>query len=287
MLIDLRNAGHTYLEGSQAAGRALIDISLRIGEGEFVGLIGPTGSGKTTLVQIMAGLIRPTAGEVVFDGGDVWKANPRKLAAYRQRIGLVFQEPEKQLFESTVEADVGFWPKNAGLGALEIERRAEKALGALGLDFSRYRHRSPFNLSGGEKRRVAIAGILAMSPGALILDEPTVGLDPRGRAALMERIKRLNSEGTAVILVTHDMDEVAEAVGRVVVIGAGRIVADDSPRRVFGDSERLLDLGLDVPAVTKLANLLARRGLPLGGAVFSQEELENAVTRALRGEKRK
>jgi energy-coupling factor transport system ATP-binding protein len=286
MLIDLKNVGHTYLEGSQAAGEALVDVSLKIGEGEFVGLIGPTGSGKTTLVQIMSGLIRPTAGQVLVDGDDVW-TDLRRLTVYRQSTGLVFQEPEKQLFESTVEADVGFWPKNAGLDSAEIKHRVELALSALGLEFSRYRDRSPFNLSGGEKRRVAIAGILAMSPSVLILDEPTVGLDPRGRAGLMEKIKGFNSQGTAVVLVSHDMDEIADSARRVIVIGEGRVIADDSPRRVFADDGMLVDLGLDVPAVTKLSNLLTQGGLPLNGTILNGDELQNAVTRALRREQSK
>ncbi len=261
MRVELEGVGYTYLPNSEAAAQALADISLVVEPGEFIALVGPTGSGKSTLAQVMAGLLKPVSGRIAFDGEDLW-TDASRLPRLRRRVGLVFQEPEKQLFEMTVEEDIAFWPRNAGIAPGEIEVMVEEAMSAVGLEPAAYRGRSPFTLSGGEMRRAAIAGILVMGPPVLILDEPAVGLDPKGRSELLANIKALNERGTTVIMISHDMDEVAECARRVLMLAQGKIVFDGAPRDAFKQAELLSGLGLDLPEMARLASLLNRRGWP-------------------------
>jgi len=280
LFIELKDVSYTYLPGSQAAKEALGGVSLTLAPGEFIALIGPTGSGKSTLVQILAGLLRPSSGRVLFEGSDIWQDH-RRLPERRRQVGLVFQEPERQLFEMTVADDVAFWPRNAGVAPDRIGGMVEAALTAVGLDHKVYAGRSPFTLSGGEMRRVAIAGVLVMKPGVLLFDEPTSGLDHRGRVEITKRIKALNEEGTAVVWVTHDMDEVAELAGRVILLDKGGIAADDTPRRLFQRRPLLADIGLQSPQVTEMATMLARRGLPVDSLPMTLAEIEATVLAAL------
>lgn len=280
MLIELEGVGYTYLPRSEAAAQALSDVSLTVGAGEFIALIGPTGSGKSTLVQIMAGLVQPTAGRVKLDGVDIWLDKAR-LPERRRLVGLVFQEPEKQLFELTVEDDVAFWPRNSGVSPDEIPEMMKGALEAVGLDYRSYRTRSPFTLSGGEMRRVAVAGILVMDPRVLILDEPTVGLDARGRMDLSSRIRALNKKKTAIVMVSHDMDEVAESADRVIMLAQGGIVFDGPPREAFKQTELLGGIGLELPQVAQIAARLRRQGLLGARLPLTLAEIETDILTAL------
>lgn len=271
MSIKLEELSHSYDAGSVMEKKALDHIDLEIEKGEFVGLIGHTGSGKSTLIQHMNGLLAPTEGRVLFDGEDI--ARKKKGKELRRKVGLVFQYPEYQLFEATVRKDVAFGPKNLGLPKEEVDRRTEQALRAVGLAEEAW-DASPFDLSGGQKRRAAIAGILAMGPEYLILDEPTAGLDPAGRKDILDTVARLHrEEGLAVVLVSHSMDDVAEYVDRVIAMAKGRILLDGPVREVFAEEETLRSVGLSVPQATRLAKEL---GLP--GTVLTLDELEQALT---------
>ncbi len=273
MSIKLENLCFSYEAGTAFEKKALIDINLEIQKGEFVGLIGHTGSGKSTLIQHMNGLNKPTSGRVLFDGEDIFAVKDSR--SLRRKVGLVFQYPEYQLFESTVIKDVSFGPKNMGLPEEEVRRRAEDAIALVGLSPDIYEV-SPFDISGGQKRRVAIAGILAMEPDYLILDEPTAGLDPAGRTEILNQINRLQDErGIAVILVSHSMDDVANYVDRVVALSGGRIVLDGPTREVFSKVDELEAVGLSVPQVTKLGKLL---GLP--GTLLTLDEAEEALKKS-------
>lgn len=279
MLIELKDIGYTYLPGSEASFEALAGVSMGVEAGEFIGCIGPTGSGKSTLLQIIAGLTEPTAGSVFFDGKDIWAA-PRSPGG-RRMVGMVFQEPERQLFEATVEDDVAFGPRNIGLEPVEVESAVEAALAAVGLDRGRFGRRSPFALSGGEMRRAAIAGTIAMSPRVLALDEPTVGLDPWGKAELIEKLIELNRRGTTVVFVSHDLDEVAELASRVILLADGRIAADGSPREVFGCRDLIEEIGLGLPQIAELTDRLIEGGIQVEGMPLTIEELEAAVIAAI------
>lgn len=270
MPIILEHLCHTFETGTAYEKKALIDVNLTVEKGEFIGLIGRTGSGKSTLVQHLNGILLPTEGRALFDGTDI--ATVKNKKDIRRKVGIVFQYPEYQLFEATVRKDVAFGPKNLGLAEDEIDRRTEEALRAVGLDEEDW-EASPFDLSGGQKRRAAIAGILAMGPDYLVLDEPTAGLDPAGRTAILEQIRRLRDEKQiAVILVSHSMDDVAEYVDRVVAMEKGRIVLDAPVREAFSQAELLQSVGLSVPQVTQLANRLG-----LAGTVLNMEELVAAL----------
>lgn len=259
MLIDLVDVGFTYMPGTPLAQSALRGINLSICDGEFIGLVGPTGSGKSTLVQHLNGLLTPTGGKVLFRGREIGKDIHPHLV--RKEVGLVFQFPESQLFEETVEDDVAFGPRNLGFPEDEVSLRVRESFGRIGLDYSRFAGRSPFSLSGGEKRLIAIAGVLAMRPRLLVLDEPTSGLDARGKDAVFECLDRLNEDGVTILIVTHSMDEIAESVGRVVVLNEGEIALDDSPERVFARSEFLLSIGLDIPKTAEILMRLRSSGL--------------------------
>ena len=285
MPIALRDVSFTYMPGTPFERHALRGVDLKISDGEFVGIIGQTGSGKSTLVQLFNGLLRPTSGEAEINGLITSRADV-KLRALRQQVGLVFQFPEHQLFGETVEIDVGFGPRNQGLPAAEVALRVRDALQLVDLD-PEIGQRSPFELSGGQMRRVAIAGVLAMMPSVLILDEPTAGLDPRGRDEILERIANLRRErGITVVLVTHSMEDVARLVDRLVVIHRGRISFDGSPREVFCHAETLADMGLSVPQSTLILQALRKRGWDVPEVALTGDEARDAILSYLqRGKK--
>ena len=280
MPIILNQVSYVYQQDSPYEVKALQEVSLTIKSGEFVGLIGHTGSGKSTLIQHLNGLLFPTTGSVLVDNLPV-VAKSKDLKKVRQKVGLVFQYPEHQLFEETIALDIAFGPKNMGLPQEDIDKRVRWAMGMVDLDYKKFKDLSPFGLSGGEKRRVAIAGVLAMQPKYLILDEPTAGLDPRGRDEILDQIKRLNQKGLAVILVSHSMDDVARLVNRLVVINQGKIVFDDATRLVFSQAAELQALGLDVPVVMKLMLKLKEKGLPVKADVLSLTEAKEAIKQVI------
>jgi energy-coupling factor transport system ATP-binding protein len=272
---------HVYQRGTPLETRALVDVSLTIGAGETVGLIGPTGSGKSTLIQHFNGLLRPTSGHVYLDDVDIHarEADRRRV---RQQIGLVFQYPEQQLFEETVFADVAFGPQNLGLDEEAVRARVHQALDLVGLSPTGFGPRSPFALSSGEMRRVAIAGVLAMEPRALILDEPTAGLDPATRQEILTHIARLHRERrVTIVLVTHSMDAVARLCRRLIVLDRGRVAMDGPVRAVFSDPVRLEALGLGLPQITLVARRLRERGVPVRPDVLTVEEGRTAILEAL------
>ena len=277
MSIVIEHLNYVYMTGGPYETKALSDVNLTINDGEFIGLIGHTGSGKSTLVQHLNGLIMPTSGRVLVDGMDLAdKGTDRR--AVRQRVGLVFQYPENQLFEETVEKDIAFGPKNLGLDDVEIDRRVRDAMRRVALDYDRLHERSVFELSGGQMRRVAIAGVLAMEPQVLVLDEPCAGLDPRGREEILGLIKRLHEEaGTTIVMVSHSMDDVASLAERVIVMNHGELVMDGAPRDVFACGEELRGMGLDVPQAVQLAGKLRERGFDIPEGIYRIEEIKAEI----------
>ncbi len=272
---------HTYGQDTPFCRSAVDGVSLEIYRGEFLGIIGHTGSGKSTLIQHLNGLLQPTVGKIYLDGRDIW-ADPKKIRDVRFRVGLVFQYPEYQLFEETAYKDIAFGPKNMGLDQGEIDRRVRAAARFAGLDESLL-EKSPFDLSGGQKRRVAIAGVIAMEPEVLILDEPSAGLDPAGRRSLLKNIKEYHRErGTTVVMVSHSMDEVAENVDRIIVLADAGVVMSGTPREVFSRAGELVAVGLDVPQVTRVAMALRQRGVDIDSAVYTVADLRRALN-AVRG----
>lgn len=260
---------------------AITDISLEIEDGEFVGIIGPTGSGKSTLIQQFNGLLLPSSGKVYVDGVDLTQKGTQ-LRRIRQKVGMVFQYPEHQLFGETVLEDVGFGPSNGGLAEGEVIERVREAMAYVGLDYETLKDNSPFELSGGQKRRVAIAGVLAMKPSVLILDEPTAGLDPEGREEILQEIKHLREQrGITVILVTHSMEDVARLVERLIVMEHGSIALDGTPIEVFRQPERLKEMGLGIPQITELMHELQAHGLAVNTDIFSVEQAEEEIVRAM------
>lgn len=281
MPIRALDVSYTYQPGTPFAATALSHIDLTINEGEFLGLIGHTGSGKSTLIQHLNGLLIPTEGQVLVDGVDTRVRATRR--AVRQKVGLVFQYPEHQLFEETVAKDVGFGPRNLGLSEDEVEERVRAALEMVGLDPAAYGGRSPFDLSGGEMRRVAVAGVLAMQPHYLVLDEPTAGLDPRGRDEILGQVARLHRElGLTVILVTHSMEDVARLVDRLVVLHRGRVAAEGRPQELFQHAEELKKLGLGVPQITEFMQRWAARHPGVRTNVLTVEEATEEILAHLR-----
>ncbi len=258
-LLEVKNVTYTYSAGTPFEHKALQDVSFCLNRGEFVGVIGHTGSGKSTLMQHLNGLLRPNSGDILLDGKSIWadKTSARKA---RFRVGLVFQYPEYQLFEETVYKDIAFGPKNMGLKDDEIDLRVKKAAEIVGV--SAFLEKSPFDLSGGQKRRVAIAGVLAMEPEVLILDEPTAGLDPEGREEILKNIKTYRaSQNATIVMVSHSMSDIARLTQRILVLDDGRVVYDDTPAKVFDHAEHLLKMGLDIPEVTKVFLKLRQLGL--------------------------
>ena len=280
MSLVIENVNYVYMSGGPYETQALHDISLTIEDGEFVGLIGHTGSGKSTLVQHLNGLLKPTSGRILVDGLDLAdKATDKR--AIRRKVGLVFQYPENQLFEETVEKDIAFGPKNLGLDAAEIDRRVREAMRRVAVDYDAIHDRSVFELWGGQMRRVAIAGVLAMEPQVLVLDEPCAGLDPRGREEILGLIRALHREaGTTIVMVSHSMDDVASLAGRVIVMNHGRVAMDGTPREIFARGEELRAMGLDVPQAVELAARLRARGLDIPQGVYKMEELRAAIEAA-------
>ena len=267
---------HTYSAGTPFQRSAVEDMSLTVGRGEFLGIIGHTGSGKSTLIQHLNGLLKPTSGQILLEGKDIW-AEPKKIRDVRVRVGLVFQYPEYQLFEETVYKDIAFGPKNMGLDKAEIDRRVRTSAAFVGLGEDLL-DKSPFELSGGQKRRVAIAGVIAMEPQVLVLDEPTAGLDPRGRENILAQIQAYHrAKGAAVVLVSHSMEEIARNVDRIVVLSGGSVYMEGTPDTVFARAHELEQVGLDVPQVTKVAAALKARGLPIDPAVYTVEALQRQL----------
>ena len=276
MPIEIKHLDHIYMPGSPFETKALDDVTLTIGDGEFVGLIGHTGSGKSTLVQHLNGLMKPDHGSVIVDGMDVSDKNT-DLREIRRRVGLVFQYPEHQLFEETVRKDVSFGPRNLGCSEQEIEERVVKACHQVGLSDEKL-DMSPFDLSGGNKRRVAIAGVLAMRPRVLVLDEPTAGLDPRGRNELLELIRGLHEEdGNTIVMVSHSMDDISALAQRIIVMNEGRVAMDGTPREVFAHPQELIDMHLGVPAAAQLAMELRKRGYNLPDNVYTLDEMRSLI----------
>ena len=277
MPIELKNVTHTYSEGSAFQATAIRNVSLTIEDGEFIAVVGHTGSGKSTLVQHLNGLLKPTGGQILIDGEDL-NAPGADRRRIRQKVGLVFQYPEYQLFEETVAKDIAFGPKNLGLSAEEIDARVRRAMAHVHLDYDKYAQRSPFELSGGQMRRVAIAGVLAMEPKVLILDEPTAGLDPRGRDRILGMVQELHAQGgTTVIMVSHSMDDVARLATRLVVMSRGELVATGTPREIFRQVDMMESIGLGVPEAARLCALLRQRGVKLPDDLYTPEELRDSL----------
>ena len=282
MLIILDKVNYVYSEGSGFEKKALDDVSLTIDKGEFFGLIGHTGSGKSTLTQHLNGLLRATSGNIYYDGQDIYEKG-FVMKNLRSKVGLVFQYPEHQLFESDVFTDVCFGPKNLGLDKKDVELRAFEALEMVGFPKELF-YNSPFELSGGQKRRAAIAGVLAMKPEVLILDEPTAGLDPKGRDEILDQIKKLHEEtGITVILVSHSMEDVAKYVGRLIVLDHGRVMYDDIPKKVFRNYRELEKIGLAAPQLTYIMNALKANGFDVDTDAITMEEAVATVKKALGG----
>jgi energy-coupling factor transport system ATP-binding protein len=280
MSIILNHVNYIYDEDTAMASAALIDVSLKIPDGQFIGLIGHTGSGKSTLIQHMNGLVKPSSGQVFFDEQDINEQGYDKKKL-RANVGLVFQYPEHQLFETDCFKDVCFGPKNLGLDQKEVELRAYEALKQVGFD-DEYFYQSPFDLSGGQKRRVAIAGVLAMKPRVLILDEPTAGLDPKGREDILNLIADLHkSMGITIILVSHSMEDVADYVERIIVMNKGRVAFDAEPREVFSHYKELEEIGLAAPQVTYCMQELKAAGFPVNTDITTLEEAKIEILKAL------
>lgn len=279
MAITLEHVTYIYEPDVPNPRKALDDVSLSFEKNQFIAIIGHTGSGKSTLIQHLNGLIKPTSGKVYFDGEDIWSQG-YPLRGLRSKVGLVFQYPEHQLFEETIFKDVCFGPRNQGLSEDEVKLRAREALTMVGLDES-YDTLSPFEISGGQKRRAAIAGVLAMRPEYLILDEPTAGLDPRGRDEILDEISFLQKKtGMTVVLVSHSMEDVARYADRLIVIDRGKVRFDGTPREVFCHDKELEQLGLAVPQVTYLAKELKKRGFPISDDITTLQEAKEAILKS-------
>ena len=279
-ILEVKNLNHIYSAGTPFEHAALKDVSFAVEPGEFIGVIGHTGSGKSTLMQHLNGLLKPTSGQILLDGRDIW--SDKKLTRQsRFRVGLVFQYPEYQLFEETVYKDIAFGPKNMGLSSEEVDRRVREAAGFVGLT-EKQLEVSPFDLSGGQKRRVAIAGVIAMEPEVLILDEPTAGLDPSGREEILSNIEAYRqAKNATIMMVSHSMSDVARLTERLLVMNDSKLALDGTPDEVFGHAEELLEMGLDIPELTRLFLKLTQQGLPVE-PVYTMEQAVCAL-RALKG----
>jgi len=286
MSIKVRNLTYIYDEGMPFENRAIDDISFDIEDNDFVGLIGHTGSGKSTLIQHLNGLLKPSLGSIYINNFEITQKDIN-LTEIRKRVGVVFQYPEYQLFEETIEKDIAFGPGNMGLDQEEITKRVKASMEAVGLDYEKYREKSPFELSGGQKRRVAIAGVIAMDPEVLILDEPTAGLDPGGREEIFELIKKLHRErNITVILSSHSMDDMAKLVKTLIVMNKGKIEFMGNPREVFNNNaHRLKEIGLDIPQVLELAIKLREKGFDIRQDIITPEEAKNEILRVIGGRK--
>ena len=285
MSIKIKHLTHIYNEGMPFQKVALDDINIEINTGEFVGIIGHTGSGKSTLIQMFNGLIKPTKGEVYINNENIHGDHTNKKLI-RQKVGLVFQYPEYQLFEMTVKEDIAFGPKNLGLTSEEVDERVKYAMKAVGLDES-YCEKSPFELSGGQKRRVAIAGVLAMKPETLILDEPTAGLDPKGRNELFDQLKKMHEElGLTIILISHSMEDVARYAEKLIVLYKGKIAYQGTPREVFAHGKKLEEIGLAMPQIRYIMEALKDKGMKVSEDVLTVEEAAAQLIEYLRGKEK-
>lgn len=282
MPIKIENLTHIYMKGSPFEKKALDNVSVTINDGEFVALIGHTGSGKSTLIQHINGLLKPASGKIIINDVNIADKNV-KLSDIRKRVGLVFQYPEYQLFEETIEKDIAFGPNNLGLSAEEIDNRVKRAMKMVGLDYETYKNKSPFDLSGGQKRRVAIAGVVAMEPNVLILDEPTAGLDPKGRDDILNQVRLLHREyKMTIILVSHSMEDVAKVADRILVMHKGKCILDGKPSDVFKEINTLENVGLAVPQVTYLMKSLKEKGFSITGEAFTIDQAKKEILNALR-----
>ena len=282
MPIEVKNLTHIYMEGTPFEARALDSVSLSIRDGEFIGVIGHTGSGKSTLIAHLNALDRPEPGTVFVNGMDLG-AKDADLAKVRRTVGLVFQYPEYQLFEETVAKDIAFGPRNLKLPENEVQARVRRAMEMVGLA-ERYADRSPFDLSGGQKRRAAIAGVLAMEPSILILDEPAAGLDPVGRREMLDLVKRIHEAGTTVVMVSHSMDDVGRLCDRLIVLEHGHVAFTGTPAEVFRHGDELRAIGLDVPECARLAAALREKGFSLPEDIYSYDDVRSALLKMLKGE---
>ena len=283
MSIILKNVKYKYNMSSDKY--ALDNINLQINKNEFIGIIGHTGSGKSTLVQLFNGLVYPTEGTVLVDNEKISEENKANLKQVRQKVGLVFQYPEYQLFEETIALDIAFGPKNLGLSDDEVQKRVKESMKLVGLDYDKFKDESPFDLSGGQKRRVAIASILAMQPQYLILDEPTAGLDPEGRDEILGELRKIyNSDNElTVVVVSHSMEDIAKIANRVIVMYDGKVFDDDIPEKIYSNEEQLESIGLDVPQITKVTSLLKNKGYKFDKTIINVEEAYEALIKQMGG----
>ncbi|HVI41811.1 MAG TPA: energy-coupling factor transporter ATPase [Anaerovoracaceae bacterium] len=285
MQIQVKNLTHIYSEGMPYESVAITDISFEIAKGEFVGIIGHTGSGKSTLIQHLNGLLKPKSGSILIDGVDI-TGKGVKMRDIRRQIGLVFQYPEYQLFEETVHKDVAFGPLNLGLTQEEADERVIEAIGLVGLDYEEIAERSPFDLSGGQKRRVAIAGVIAMKPEILILDEPTAGLDPKAHSDILQMIERIHEmQQNSIILVSHNMGDIARLADRVLVMDKGKLALTGTPSEVFQQADLLESLGLGLPPSAFLMRELQKKGIPVSTDILTIEAAEEELYRILKNGK--
>lgn len=281
-ILETKNLCCTYSKGTPFEHRALIDVNFKAYQGEYLGIIGHTGSGKSTLIQHLNGLLKPTSGQILLHGQDIW-ANAKETRKARFKVGLVFQYPEYQLFEETVYKDIAFGPKNMKLNAEEIDRRVHEAAYFVGLTDDQLL-KSPFELSGGQKRRVAIAGVIAMEPEVLILDEPTAGLDPVGRESILKNIRDFHDARNATIItVSHSMEDMARTADRIVVINDGRIPLQGTPREVFAHGEELRQMGLNTPHLTQVFQQLKALGVPVDDSIYTMAEAREAILKLAKG----
>ncbi|NCC79119.1 MAG: energy-coupling factor transporter ATPase [Clostridia bacterium] len=281
MSIKIENLTHVYMPKTPFETIALDDINLELEEGKFYALIGHTGSGKSTLIQHLNGLLKPTSGKIIIDGMDITDKKT-VMSDVRKKVGLVFQYPEYQLFEETIEKDIAFGPINLGLDEEEVLRRVKRAMDMVGLEYEKYKDLSPFEISGGQKRRVAIAGVVAMEPKVLILDEPIAGLDPRGRDAILHQLKRLHEEYKhTVILVTHSMEDVADVAEEVIVMSDAKVMMKGTPREVFTKIDMLEEVGLGAPQITYLMRALKEKGIPVREDIFTVAEAKEEIRKYL------
>ena len=282
MSIKITNLTHIYAPDSPFESKAIDNVSLEINDGEFIALIGHTGSGKSTLIQHLNGLLKANEGQILINDFDI-TAKDVSLVDIRKKVGLVFQYPEYQLFEETIEKDIAFGPRNLGLSEEEINQAVRYSMSLVGLDYEKSKDKSPFDLSGGQKRRIAIAGVLAMKPEILILDEPTAGLDPKGRDDILSNIKEIHErEKNTIILVSHSMDDVAKLADRLLVMNHGKVEFFDTPIEVFKNETRLKEIGLDVPQVLQLANLLREKGFEISSEILTIDDIKNEIVKNLK-----
>ncbi len=285
MSIIVENLVHVYNPKSPFETKALDNVNIEIEAGDFVGLIGHTGSGKSTLIQHLNGLLKPTSGKIYINDLDITKKDV-KLSEIRKKVGLVFQYPEYQLFEETVVKDIAFGPKNLGLSHEEVDKRVREALKLVGLDYDELKERSPFELSGGQKRRIAIAGVIAMKPEVLILDEPTAGLDPRARDEILEQIKNIHKKHkSTIILVSHSMEDIARLANKIIVMDKGKVALIGTPREIFTEADILEKIGLGLPQITDLVRRLRERGFDIRNDILTVEEAKMEILKMIRGNK--